>query len=513
MASHIRLHNTLTRKTEPFAPINKDWVTLYSCGPTVYDFAHIGNLRKFIFDDVLRRTLVASGYDVRHVMNVTDVGHLTSDADEGEDKSEKGARREGKTVREVADMYTQAFKHDMKTLNILEPSVNPERSLNKKFHDPYARATDFVPEQIEMVRLLIDKGYAYKTDEAIYFDVTKLPDYGILTGQKLADKEVGARSDVVTDPEKRNPHDFAVWFFTVGRFADHQMHWDTPWGDGFPGWHLECSAIIHATLDDPIDIHTGGVDHIGTHHPNEMAQTEGAFGHQLSNHWMHSEFILVAGEKMAKSKGNFYILADILSHKYEFEPHGSEEFTAMAFRLLVLQAHYRSELNFTWESLEDARRRLHRLYRWTGLYYSLPHDHKTAPDPELEALLKKADSGFMAAMQDDLGTPQALAIVNELAAATSNLQTLGHERPLFKEILEHMEEVLGLGLTVDRYKPLTDEENDLIAKREHVRIQAQNEPSKDKAATLWAAADHLRAKLKTLGIEVEDTPDGPKWHR
>ena len=513
MPAKIRLHNTLTRQTEGLKPLREDSVTLYTCGPTVYDYAHIGNLRKFIFDDLLRRTLSASGYNVRHVMNITDVGHLTSDADEGEDKSEKGAEREGKTVREVANDYTQAFKLDMAALNILPPSVDPKRSQNKKFHDPYARATDFIPEQIEMVQLLIDRGYAYITEQAIYMDITKIPDYGILTGQKLSDKEIGARSDVVTDPNKHHPYDFAVWFFTVGRFAGHSMHWDTPWGDGFPGWHLECSAIIHATLTDPIDMHTGGVDHIGTHHTNEMAQTEGAFGHQLASMWLHSEFILVDGEKMAKSKNNFYTLQDVTERKYAVGAPDNPHFSAMAFRLLVLQAHYRSELNFSWASLQAARKRLSNLYLWASSYHTLPDHSDDAPNEARTNMLINAYDQFQREMFDDLNTPRALATLSQLMDSMAIEQALGAERGLFKATIEKFEAILGIGLSVDRYKPLTDEENDLILRREHVRTQAQTESSKAKAATLWAAADHLRVKLKSLGIDVEDTPDGPRWHR
>jgi cysteinyl-tRNA synthetase len=282
-------------------------------------------------------------------MNVTDVGHLTSDADEGEDKLENGAARENKTVWEVADHYTQAFRHDVAALGILPPTENPHRSKNTA-GDPYARATDFIPEQIAMIQALLDKNFAYKTNQAIYFDVAKLPNYGELSGQKLVDKETGARSNVVTDPHKHSPHDFAVWFFTVGRYAEHTMRWPSPWGSGFPGWHLECSAIIHATLGDPVDIHTGGIDHIGTHHPNEMAQTEAAYDHPLAKMWVHNEFILVDGAKMSKSKGNSYTLQDITDRGYSHwrcasSPPGS----------------HRSELNFTWDS-PAAQNTLHNLY-------------------------------------------------------------------------------------------------------------------------------------------------------
>lgn len=246
----MKIYNTLTRQIEIFKPLDQAYVKLYTCGPTVYSYYHLGNLRNAIFNDTLRRALEAAGYSVKHVMNITDVGHLTSDEDEGEDKLEKGAASEQKSVWEVADFYIQAFLNDVKTLNILPPN-------GYKDHQ-YARATDFIDQQVEMVQLLIDKDFAYQTEQAIYFDVSKLKDYGKLTGQSLADKEVAARPEVITDNAKKNPQDFAIWFFKVGRFTDHSMHWPSPWGDGFPGWHLECSAIIHATLGEPIDIHIGG---------------------------------------------------------------------------------------------------------------------------------------------------------------------------------------------------------------------------------------------------------------
>jgi cysteinyl-tRNA synthetase len=263
----VKLHNTLGRQTEDFKPLG-DEVKLYSCGPTVYSYYHIGNLRNAVFNDTLRRALEANGYKVKQVMNITDVGHLDSDTDEGEDKLQAGAKHENKSVWELANFYTEAFKQDMADLNILPPNGYSGSA------GPYAKATDFIDQQIEIIKILLDKGFAYQTEEAIYFDVAKLSSYGELSGQKLADKEVGARREVVKDPHKRSPQDFSLWFFTTGRFANHEMHWPSPWGDGFPGWHLECSAIIHATLGEPIDIHTGGVDHIGTHHPNEMLKTE-----------------------------------------------------------------------------------------------------------------------------------------------------------------------------------------------------------------------------------------------
>ncbi len=480
----MRLHNTLTRKVEEFKPIKPDQISLYTCGPTVYNYYHIGNLRNAVFNDTLRRTLEASGYTVKHVMNITDVGHLVSDDDEGEDKLEKGAAREDKTVWQVAEHYTNAFKADMSALNVLPPSVNPKREKNKDDHDSYARATDFIPEQIDMVKLLVDKGFAYQTEQAIYFDVTRLEDYGKLTGQKLADKEVGARSDVVSDPDKKHPYDFSVWFFTVGRFEGHTMHWASPWGDGFPGWHLECSAIIHANLGDPIDIHTGGVDHIGTHHPNEMAQTEAAFGHNLADYWIHNEFILVDGAKMAKSKGNSYTLKDITDRG--FHP--------LALRLLYLQAHYRTEINFTWESLEAAQNRLLNLYAWADLKHQPIY---ASPEHPSGITLEEIGRGIRDRLFDDLDTPGAMSLLTQLLEITDEVDLRSND---IQDATEYLDELFGLDLAIRA--DITSAQKQLIVDRETAR------KAKD-----WARADQLRAKLASHNLEIDDTPQGPRWRR
>jgi cysteinyl-tRNA synthetase len=480
----MRLYNTLTRQLEDFVPQRRDEVTLYTCGPTVYDYAHIGNLRSFIFDDTLRRALQANNYQVAHVMNITDVGHLVSDADEGEDKLEKGAAREGKTVWDVARHYTEAFKADMAALGILEPSLNPNRTGNKAGHDPYARATDFIDEQIKLVQALLDGGYVYQTKQAIYFDVTKLDDYGRLTGQKLADKEVGARSDVVTDSDKHHPYDFAVWFFTIGHFAHHTMHWPSPWGNGFPGWHLECSAIIHATLGDPIDIHTGGVDHIGTHHPNEMAQTEAAYGHNLAKYWLHNEFILVDGSKMSKSKGNFYTLKDLTERG----------FSPLAYRLLVLQAHYRSELNFTWESLEAAQNTLINLYAWADLKHQTNLAEARLEDSDLDSFLDRVSQ----ALSDDLATSDALAELFRFSLSLAPGMTLDPDD--FDKILVRLDEQLGLSLAG---RPDIDAGTKALIEEREAARQAKD----------YARADTLRKQLDKRGISVGDTPNGPRWRR
>jgi cysteinyl-tRNA synthetase len=288
-----------------------------------------------------------------------------------------------------------------------------------------------------MVKILLDKGFAYQTKQAIYFDVTKLPSYGELTGQKLADKEVAARSDVITDPDKRSPHDFAVWFFTVGHFAEHTMHWPSPWGDGFPGWHLECSAIIHATLGDPIDIHTGGVDHIGTHHPNEMAQTEAAFSHPLAHYWVHNEFILVDGAKMSKSKGNSYTLKDITSRKTT----DGQPFHPLALRLLYLQSHYRSELNFSWEALTATTNTLLNLYAWADLKHQTNLAEVRLAEDDIEHFLGRVKT----ALQDDLSTATALAELFRYSTSLAPGMTLSPEE--FDTLTTSLDDLFGLNLS------------------------------------------------------------------
>lgn len=464
----MEIYNTASRQVETFKPIKSGEVKLYTCGPTVYDYAQIGNLRAFVFDDTLRRVLQANGLDVRHVMNITDVGHLASDEDEGEDKLEKGAVRENKSVWEVADYFIKAFLNDVKALNILEPNayVGP--------HGVYARATDFIEAQIDLVKQLVDKGFAYKTEQAIYFDVSKLSDYGKLTGQKLSEKETAARAEVVTDSHKRHPQDFAVWFFTVGRFTNHSMHWPSPWGDGFPGWHLECSAIIHSTLGEPIDIHTGGVDHIGTHHTNEIAQTEAAYGVKLANYWMHNEHLLIDGQKMSKSKANYYTLKDVIDRGYD----------PLALRLLFLQSHYRSQANFSWEALDGAQASLKNLQAWadSSKQTALPAMDHTA--------IQRLQSEIKARMSDDLNSAQALAQISEFVdkAAPS------------EELLREIDNILGLGLS--RRSDLMPDQKALIEERERAR-QAKD----------WNRSDELRNKLVEDGIELNDTPSGPLWRR
>lgn len=450
----MKLYNTLSRQLEDLGPTRP--IKLYTCGPTVYDYAHIGNLRNLIFNDSLKRALTAAGYQVNHVMNVTDVGHLTSDADEGGDKLEAGAKREGKTVWDVADFYLQEFHANAAALNIIPP-------------DKEARATNFIDQQIALVGSLFDNGFAYKTKQAIYFDVTKLSNYGKLSGQKLADKVTGARETVVTDAHKHHPQDFALWFFTVGHFADHTMRWDSPWGEGFPGWHLECSAIAQTLLGNPLDVHTGGVDHIGTHHTNEIAQTEAATGKPLAKTWSHNEFLLADGQKMSKSLGNYYTLKDLTARGYH----------PLSFRLLMLQSHYRSQVNFTFESLEAAQHFLLSLYSWAELTHQ----------PAWPLLAVNALEPVEEALGNDLGTPEALARLTRLMT----------ERPSSQQ-LHQLDQLFGLNLS--QLTDISKEQKELIAMRE------DNRKNHD-----FAGADKLRTELEKQGIVVEDTPLGPRWRR
>jgi cysteinyl-tRNA synthetase len=477
----MKLYNTLGRKVQEFKPTKEGEVSLYTCGPTVYDYQQIGNFRKFVFDDTLRRVLVVSGYEVKHVMNITDVGHLVSDADEGEDKLEKGAAREGKTVWEVAEQYTEQFKDDAKTLNILSPNGYDGEK------DTYARATNFINEQIELIKILLDKDYAYITESAIYYNVANLEDYGELTGQKLSEKEIGARAEIVSDKNKKNPQDFALWFFLKGRYEQHSMHWPSPWGEGFPGWHLECSAIIHTTLDDPIDIHTGGVDNIGTHHVNEMAQTEAAYGNKLSRYWLHSQHLLVDGQKMGKSLGNSYTLLDITK----------KGFSPLALRLFYLQSHYRTQINFTWENLEAAQNRLNDLRAWADLRYQPSAD--TMPT-ELDKLFGTTRKEMLEAMQNDLNTPEALASLGKLVTYMQNIPIPGVEGKHTDGTLKLIDDLLGLELS--NRDDIRDDQKNLIKERAEARKKHD-----------WQKSDEIRDILKEQQIELNDKDFGTQWRR
>jgi cysteinyl-tRNA synthetase len=462
----IFLTNSLTRKKEKFEAINPPNVGMYTCGMTVYDYAHIGHGRKYVSDDILKRVLIANGYKVKHVQNVTDVGHLVSDSDEGEDKLEKGAIRQGKTVWEVAEFFTKNFYDSMDELNIIRPDI-------------ICKATDHIKEQIEMVGKLMDKGYAYDTPEAVYFDVTKFKKYGEAFGQKLEDKRTAARSEVQTGEHKKHPADFALWFKRVGRFENHTMHWESPWGDGFPGWHIECSAMSTKYLGDQFDIHTGGEDHLSVHHPNEIAQSEAATGKSpFVKYWIHTAFLMVDGKKMSKSLGNFYTVEDI--KKKGFDP--------LSLRYLYLTAHYRDPLNFTWESLQAAQNALEKLKSQISSLKS--QTDRSVLSPEKEKEIEKFRNDFSASVNDDLNTSKALAVLWEVLK--SNIPS-GDKYDLALSF----DEVLGLKLSEspDNKIKITDEIKNLLEKREALR--------RDKK---FEEADKIRKQIEEAGYAVNDTP-------
>jgi cysteinyl-tRNA synthetase len=449
----LKLYDNYARSLRAFEPLRAGSVGFYSCGPTVYDYQHIGNCRYYLFVDVLKRVLEWNGYNVHHVMNVTDVGHLTSDADEGEDKMEKGSRRTGKSAWEIAKLYTDAFLDDLRALNVEGPDV-------------LSRATDHIREQIDFIVDIERNGYTYRISDGIYFDTSKQPDYGYLARLDKAGLEAGKRVDI---GEKRHATDFALWKFSPPD-AKRQMEWDSPWGKGFPGWHIECSAMAQKYLGDFFDIHCGGEDHIPVHHTNEIAQTEARVGTRLANFWMHGYFLLVGDAKMAKSAGEFLRLANLVERGYD----------PLAFRYLCLTAHYRSQLNFTIDALDAAATALDRL---RAGFHALP-------------AAGEADAGYLerfsAEVNDDLNVPRALALAWEVLRGELPPATR-------KATLARFDRVFGLGLTTWQPKQETIPETvqALAAARAAAR-EARN----------WAEADRLRAELHAAGWEIEDKPDG-----
>ena len=453
MPPPLRLYDNYTRSLRDFAPLKAGTVGLYTCGPTVYDYQHIGNFRTFLFEDLLKRVLEWNGYSVEHVMNVTDVGHLVSDADVGEDKMEKGARRTGKSAWEIARLYTDAFLEDMRALNIEPPTRLP-------------RATDHIAEQIEFIADLEKKGYTYRTSDGIYFDTSRQPDYGHLARLDKAGLEGGKRVEL---GEKKHPTDFALWKFSAAG-EKRQMEWESPWGKGFPGWHIECSAMAQKYLGDFFDIHCGGEDHIPVHHTNEIAQTEARVGTRLANFWLHGYFLLADDAKMAKSAGEFLRLKSLTDRGYD----------PIAYRYLCLTAHYRSQLNFTWDALDAAATALDRMRRG---FHGLPGGG--APDT---AYLER----FSSEVNDDLNVPRALALAWELLRGGAAPATR-------KATLAAFDRVLGLGLGT--WRPKEEAIPETVRALAAARAAARE-------AKQWAEADRLRAELQAAGWEVEDGPDG-----
>lgn len=452
----LKVYNTLTRRKEEFVPLNDKVVTMYSCGPTVYSYAHIGNMRAYLFMDSVRRTLKYNGYKLKGVMNITDVGHLLSDGDDGEDKMEKASREQQKSVYEIAAIYTDAFMKDLAKLNIGKPEI-------------IAKATDHINDMIKYVEALVEKGYGYETSNGIYFDISKFREYGKLSGLDLEGQRAGARVDV--NDEKRNPADFALWKKAP---KEHIMQWESPWGMGYPGWHIECSAMSRKYLGDTFDIHTGGVDHIPVHHENEIAQSEALVGHKTVDYWMHVEFMQVDGGKMSKSLKNTYTVSELEQKGY----------SAMAFRYFCLNTHYRKKLNFTFEGMDAAKTAYNRLL-------AAVHSHKGGKSFDEEAV-KKYDELFTEAINDDINIPLGLGV----------LWNMLKEKPsqAIYDLAMKFDKVLGLALDTES-APEKVEAPEEVIKLAELRLKAR----KDKD---WAQSDVLREQISKLGYQIIDKKDG-----
>ncbi len=455
----MKVYNTLTRQKEDFKPISGNEVRIYSCGPTVYKDAHIGNLRAYVFMDLLRRVLEYNGYTLNHAMNITDVGHLVSDEDEGEDKMAKSAREEKKTPWEIAEYYTNIFMNDIKALNIEVPEVVP-------------KATDHIQEMLEFVEGLVEMGYGYETSDGIYFDIQKFDEYGKLSRLNLEEQIAGARVEV--NEEKRHPADFALWKKAP---KEHIMQWPSRWGMGYPGWHIECSAMGRKYLGDTFDIHTGGVDHIPVHHENEIAQSEALLGKPAVNYWMHCEFMMVNNGKMSKSLGNTYTIKDL--KEKGFDP--------LALRYMCLNAHYRNKLNFTWEGMESSQVAYDR-------FVDGALAHKGGTDKVDNGVVEGFKNEFEDAINDDLNIPKALGIAWNVVRYPQKSQKLF-------ELLEKMNTVFGFSLEKKEVKEpeVSPEIMALVEERQTARKEKN-----------WKRADEIRDALKEKGVAVEDTAQGPK---
>jgi cysteinyl-tRNA synthetase len=456
----LKFYNTLTRKKEDFFPLTEGKAGMYSCGPTVYNYAHIGNLRTYIFNDLLRRALLFNGLELTHVMNITDVGHLSSDADEGEDKMVEGARRENKSVWDIARFYEDAFFNDIQLLNIQKPDI-------------VCRATEHIGEMIEMEKKIQENGYAYFSGGNLYLDTSKIPDYGKLARLQINDLQHGARTDI--DPNKKNDTDFVLWF-TRSKFGDQEMKWPSPWGSGYPGWHIECCAMSSKYLGEQFDIHTGGIDHIPVHHTNEIAQAEAAFGKRpWVKYWLHGEFLVMDKGKMSKSSGEFLTLQYLIEKGYD----------PLAFRFLCLGAHYRKQLMFSWEAMEGAsqgyrnlRNRIHEIKK-----NEISYDEDKRKRDYYEKFLKY--------INDDLNIPKAMALLNDLIRESK----LGSVEKL--ELIEQFDRVLGLKLLEKEENEIPDDVLMLAEERE----KARNEKN-------FELSDRYRDLIREKGYEVRDTRDG-----
>ncbi len=473
LTTPLTLYNSLTKRKERFEPQKRGHVRIYVCGPTVYEYAHIGNFRAFLAADTLVRTLRYRGYKTTYIRNITDVGHLTDDADQGEDKVEKSAVSKGISALEVGDMFTKVFQGDALALNLLTPDKEP-------------RASEHIEEQILMIRELEKRGFTYRAKDGIYFDTAKMKGYGKLASLDLHTSSEGR---IASNPEKKNPRDFALWKFSPEE-TKRQMEWPSPWGVGFPGWHIECSAMSRKYLGFPFDIHMGGIDHASVHHTNEIAQNEGVFGGQTVKFWLHSEFVLIDGKKMSKSLGNTYTLKDV----------AGRGISLLAFRYMTLNTHYRQKLNFTWDALIAAENSLNALY--DSVEHLTQERNKVRIGRRLLSAVgslrniavrgNKIQSSFENSVADDLNTPQALAALWELIKSPSL-------SPSVKlSYVRRFDQVLGLNLTLYEDVVIPPRIQDLIREREVARKK-----------TDWPEADRLRDEIAKLGYALRDTEKGP----
>jgi cysteinyl-tRNA synthetase len=474
----MKLYSTLDKKVVPIKPIKKGQISMYNCGPTVYFRMHIGNLRAYVDWDILHRAFTYTGYKVKRIMNITDVGHMSTDEDFGEDKIEKQALKEGKDPLSIANYYIRTVLEDFSKLNILSPKgnrIDPNMNLDKLEQEGWTRATEYIDEMIEMIKKIEKNGYTYETTQAIYFDVTKLDNYDVFTNQSLEEKKEGVREEVGVDPEKKHPADFVLWMKRVGRYKNHIMHWDSPWGDGFPGWHIECSAMSTSVLGEYFDIHTGGIDHISLHHPNERAQNIGAFGHPSVKYWIHNDFLTgVENDKLSKSKGTGVSLPDTLS--LGFDP--------MDVRYLFASVNYRVQLKYTKEALESARNsRLSLISRLKTVYRQAGRGRGK--------VLKNYKEEFIKELENNLNISGALAVVSEVLKS--------NEKP--EDILTTVydfDKVLGLDL-----KKEVEQEEDIP---EDV-LQLANERLKARKAQDYELADKKRREIESRGYRIMDTQD------
>ena len=461
----MKLYNTLTKKVEEFVPYEENKVKMYTCGPTVYHYAHVGNLRTYIFEDILEKSLEYLGYDVNRVMNITDVGHLSSDADEGEDKMLKGAKRENKTVYEIADFYTEAFFNDTNKLNIKKPKT-------------VEKASNHIDTYIKMIETLLEKDYAYIANGNVYFDVSKANDYYKLSGKNQEELMIGVRDSVEEDVHKKNPADFVLWF-TTSKFENQDMKWDSPWGIGYPGWHIECSGISYKYLGEYLDIHCGGVDNIFPHHTNEIAQTEGFVGHKWCNYWVHGEHLNDSTGKMSKSKGEFLTLSLLESKGYN----------PLVYRLFCLESHYRKQLVFSYDAMDNTKQIYNKLLNRVKQI-------KNNVDGELDNEVVLAyEKEFKEALENDLNTSQALTTLYKLLKDEVNNKTKLY-------LIERFDSVLSLDLLKEE-----DTDNDLVEYIEE-KIKERNEAKKNKDFTL---ADKIRDELKEKGIILKDGREGTTY--